>query len=198
MHRQVVSLLIGLAALSLGGCAYHTYAPGPGMDAAELGPASEHCHEVAQGTAPDTSFEASGSPKFTAAAAGVGFVAGLLTNVAHDHLAYDDCMQSYGWQIADGGTSAPAPAQPVAMMAASPRQPIQMQTLAPLVSTPVDTARAERAERARSTAEVWVRAEEILDAPDSNPHKRGLYAVLCDAGDRSACFMAAALNRTTN
>ncbi len=209
MRRHVISLLIGLGAMSLGGCAYHTYAPGPGVDAADLGPVSEHCHEVAQSTAPDTSFQVSGSPGAIAAGAAVGFAAGLVTTVAHDHQAFDDCMQSYGWRIADAGTSAPAPVQPVAMAAAGPPPAIQVETLAPpaiQVQTlapppswpPVDTARAIRAERARRTAEAWLHAEEILDAPDANPHKRGLYAVLCDAGDRSACFMAAALDRTTD
>jgi hypothetical protein len=55
-----------LAPLLLGGCVTHTFAPGPGMAAADFEPDSAGCRLFARGTDPGFTFGASGSPKFVA------------------------------------------------------------------------------------------------------------------------------------
>jgi hypothetical protein len=192
-----ITLPLGFGLMLLGGCAYHTYAPGPGMSALDLGPDSEHCHQSAQSTRPDTSFQASGSPRSIAVAAAIGLIGGAITTAIHDSQAYDNCMLSNGYLIADGATGGPTLVQPVVATDAVPSQAIQVQTFEPPQrQSTFGNARAEQAAHARSTAEAWLVAQHILNGPDASQEKRGLYGALCDAGDRSACFMAVALSRT--
>ena len=197
MRRHAITVILG--ALVLGGCASHTYAPGPGLSAADLGPDSARCRLQAQGTRPDTSFEASGSPNFVAAASGAALVVGAVATVVHDSETFDDCMQARGWRVSDGMTSGPGAAQPAAETQAVPRQAIQQETLAPPTGlAPDDRDRADRAARAQQAAEAWLAAQDVLNQAGSTKAKRSVYAVLCDAGDRSACFMLVTLYRPTD
>jgi hypothetical protein len=197
MRRQAMTVILG--ALVLGGCASHTYAPGPGLSAADLGPDSARCRLLAQGTRPDTSFEASGSPNFVAATPGAALIVGTIATVVHDSETFDDCMQARGWRVADGMTNRPGAAQPAAETQAIPRQAIQQEALAPPAAlAPVDRDRADRAARAQQAAEAWLAAQDVLNQPGSNRAKRSVYAVLCDAGDRSACFMLGTMYRSTD
>jgi hypothetical protein len=197
MRRHSITLPLGFGLMLLGGCAYHTYAPGPGMSALDLGPAKANCRLFAQGSPPDTSFQASGSPRFVAVASAVALAVGVLSTAVHENETFNNCMLSNGWQIADGATGGPTPVQPVVMTDAVPSQAIQVQTLdPPQRQSTFGNARAEQAAHARRTAEAWLVAQHILNGPDANQEKRGLYGALCDAGDRSACFMAAALSRS--
>jgi hypothetical protein len=109
MSRRIGSIVsLGLLCL-LGACANHTWAPGPGKSASELGPDSAKCRIFARGANPGFSYEASGSPKFVAgstagAAVGYGIVTAINTNEN-----FNDCMETNGWLIADGAPPAPAP-----------------------------------------------------------------------------------------
>lgn len=241
VHRSARSpAILAVLALSLGGCAVHNWAPGPGLTAADFQPAAARCRLMARHSGSD--FSASGSPKFVAGAA-VGYVIG---DAVRSQADFNDCMLADGWQIADGPATAPiqpvaaatlgpaaAPPQPAAapegdqaqpgsgMLAPKPSaasvQPttpgasaIPSQTAMPAASaTPAQPitstaasdltppeARTERAARAVRVADAWLQAQRILDQPDADWRKGSLYLALCGAGDRSSCFMAAALDRS--
>jgi hypothetical protein len=194
--RRLITIVLGIGAASLVGCTTHSYAPGPGMSATNLGPESAECRLLVRSTRGDTSFGASGSPKFVAIASGIGLLAGAIGTALHDSEAYGDCMEARGYQIADGRPVGPNSTQPVAMRVVS-TQPdgITPYEVAPLLA-PVSAADAERVTRAARTmrtAEAWLVAERILDRPDSDREKFRLYTSLCRAGDKSACVMTEAL-----
>jgi hypothetical protein len=83
--------------------------------------------------------------------------------------------------------------QSVAVAGAVP-QPVTQSPL-PMPAPPqvVYNERAEREARAQRAAEAWLVAQGILNDPYATKAKRSLYGALCNAGDRSACFMADAL-----
>jgi hypothetical protein len=207
MRREWLSLLVALSTLSLSACAIQTWAPGPGKVAAELGPDSARCRLLARGTEPDTSFEASGSPKTVAIAATTMAVMGGIATAVHDSETYNDCMQAAGWipvgqtqsavvasAVPLPVTAAPLPDLPAASTSA-PAPPLAV-AMTPLPEQAAEAReRSEAAERAEAAAQAWLVAEEVLNS-NSDSQKRGLYGALCGAGDRSACVMAMALSRS--
>jgi hypothetical protein len=86
--------------LLVSGCASHTWAPGPGMSAADFGPAKARCSLMARHGGGD--FSAYGTPSFVAGAA-VGNAIGESVRAQQD---FNDCMEASGWRIADGQTAA--------------------------------------------------------------------------------------------
>lgn len=100
----------------LSGCAYHHFAPGPGMSAADYEPDAARCRLFARGSNPSYSFEAQGSTKFVAAATAGALVGGAIATAINTNANYNDCMEARGWRIADN-------AQPVATASMAP-QPI--------------------------------------------------------------------------
>ena len=197
MRRRAITSLLGIGVLSLGACASHVYAPGPGMLAEQLGPDAANCRLFAAGTRPATSFEASGSPKTVAVEAGAALLFGGIATAVHDSEAFDNCMQARGWLVADKAVPAAGAVQPAVMTSDVP-QPVTVSPLPPpsmapgyLPPPPVDSARAEREDGARKTAVAWLVAQNVLNGPAS-PQRHSLYVALCDGGDLSACFMAGA------
>jgi hypothetical protein len=197
MRRHSITVLLGIGIMSLGACASHTYAPGPGMSAAQFGPDSARCRLFAEGTRPNTSFEAYGSPKTVAVEAGTMLLLGGIATAVHDSEAYDNCMQADGWLVADKATAGPNVVQPVATMGAVPQpvtqSPLPMPSATPVYTPPppVRDVRMEQEARAQRTAEAWLATQNILNGPDST-EQHSLYTALCNGGDRSACFMAGA------
>lgn len=197
MRQHSIRFLLGIGVLSLGACASHDYAPGPGMFAEQFGPDAANCRLYAEGTRPATSFEASGSPTAVAVEAGAALLVGGISTAVHDSASYDNCMQARGWLVADKAASGATVMQSPAMTGAVP-QPVTEAPLAPLYTTspylrppPVDSERAEQENRARTTATAWLEAQNILNGPASS-QQHGLYVALCDGGDLSACVMAGA------
>lgn len=192
--RHTILVFLGIGVASLGACAEHTYVPGPGMSAAELGPDSARCRLFAEGTRPDTSFEVQGSARDVAIGSAVMLGVGAIATAVHDNETFNNCMQARGWLVADNAAGSNA-TRPVAMAGAVP-QPVTQSTLPPpvadppsMASRPVDDARALQAARAQQTAQAWLVAQGILNGPDT-VQRHGLYTALCDGGDQSACVMA--------
>jgi hypothetical protein len=194
MIRHPVSAFLCLGVLSLDACAPHAYAPGPGMSAAQLGPDSAYCRTVARNSRPDTSFEAYGRPRDVAIAAAAAVIVGGIGTAINDSQTIDDCMQMRGWQIADA--TATGPAQPQSAVSAVPL-PVESTPLAPVQPIVYDE-RMEQMVRAQAAAEAWLIAEHTLNEPGAKSKQRDLYTFLCQAGDRSACTMSVALNRSSH
>jgi hypothetical protein len=135
--------MIGRAALlvlPMAACAQHSYAPGPGMAAANMGPDMARCRLFARGNAPGVGgFEASGSPRFVAAATATVLIAQVIGGAVHQSMDFDDCMQANGWRVADARPpaaaqgAAPTAAGPVAF---APPAPIVAVALPPLPTGP--------------------------------------------------------------
>lgn len=190
MPQHTVYAILAFGLLSLGACA-HTYAPGPGMSVAQLGPDAADCRLRARASRPDMSFEARGTQKAVAIETGVMLGLGVASTLVHDSQTFDDCMEARGYQIADG-TTGPATAQPAAVTGA--QVPIVATPLAAPSPPPYDE-RIEQMVRAQAAAEAWLIAERTLNDPHASRNQRDLYTFLCEAGDRSACLMRIALNR---
>ena len=79
----------------LGGCVAHSWAPGPGMSAADFPRAKAQCELFARGQG--GGFYAQGSPNFVAGAA-LGAAIGQSIRQQND---FNDCMLANGWRIAD-------------------------------------------------------------------------------------------------
>lgn len=94
MHCRFLCLAAS-AALGLAGCVTHTWAPGPGMSAADFGPATARCRLVARHGGSD--FMAYGNAKEIAAAE-LGNAIGESIRANRD---FNDCMEASGWRIAD-------------------------------------------------------------------------------------------------
>ena len=94
LHAQTLACFAACALL-LTGCATHNWAPGPGMEGANVGAAKAKCDYIARHGG--GSFEASGSTKYVVGAA-VGFAIGESIRANQD---FNDCMQANGWLIAD-------------------------------------------------------------------------------------------------
>ena len=187
MIRRCAFAFLGVGLLSLGACVQHSYVAGPGMSAAQFGPDSARCRLFARGTRPDTSFEAYGRPRDVAIATGAALIVGGIATAVHDSATFDDCMQARGWLVADGKPAGPAAAQPGPVVGA---QVPETQAPAPIATAPpIDDERAQRAARAENAAAAWLVAQRTLNE-GSDREKQGLYKVLCNAGDRSACVMA--------
>jgi hypothetical protein len=198
------TLLLSAASISLGACAIQDWAPAPGKDPAQLSQDSARCRLFAHGTRPDTTFEAAGSPRDVAIVSGVALVAGGIATAAHDASTYDDCMEAVGWVPADNvkqatagqatpATVLPVVATPLPVIYATPAplQPAPIATTFPLPFAPPQT---EAQVQGQAAAQAWVSAQQVLNTGPGT-ERLGLYGALCGAGDRSACLMAAALNR---
>jgi hypothetical protein len=81
--------------LSLGGCVSHNWAPGPGMNAGDFGPARARCSLLARHSG--SGFSAYGSASYVAGAA-LGHAIGESIRANQD---FNDCMEATGWRIAD-------------------------------------------------------------------------------------------------
>ena len=95
--RSPFLIVLGLA---LSGCAAHTWAPGPGMSAADFPPAKARCSLLARHGGSD--FIAVGSPSYVAGAA-LGHAIGEGIRANQD---FNDCLLASGWRIVDGQSSA--------------------------------------------------------------------------------------------
>lgn len=105
--------------VSLTACQLPTYAPGPGMAAANINMGLAQCRLAARGMSKSFGFGAAGSPKFVAAAAVSAIAVGAIANAIDQRNIADDCMQAQGWRVVDtsrGFTPAAAPmVQPIEM-----------------------------------------------------------------------------------
>jgi hypothetical protein len=81
--------------LIVSGCASHTWAPGPGMSAADFEPAKAQCSLMARHGG--GGFAAYGDANFVAGAT-VGNAIGETVRTQRD---FNDCMAASGWKIAD-------------------------------------------------------------------------------------------------
>jgi hypothetical protein len=104
--RSIRAWGVVMLVLSLGACAAHTWAPGPGMSAADFEPAKARCSLLARHSGSD--FAAFGSESYVAGAA-VGHVIGESVRTQQD---FNDCMLAGGWRIADQPATAAPAAQP--------------------------------------------------------------------------------------
>jgi len=111
------TLIVACAAL-LGGCVQHTFAPGPGMSAADFEPDSARCRLFARGANPGQSFEAYGSQQFVAASMTAAMVGGAIGDAIRTNVNYNDCMEAHGWRVADRPPPSAAAAPPLAATAA--------------------------------------------------------------------------------
>jgi hypothetical protein len=89
-----------LLALMLSGCAVHTWAPGPNVNAADFESTKAKCSLMARSGG--SSFAAVGSPDFVASAA----VGAAIGNGVRTQRDFNDCMLAGGWRIADTNTIA--------------------------------------------------------------------------------------------
>jgi hypothetical protein len=94
-------LILG-AALLLGGCVTHTFAPGPGMSAINFEPDSAQCRLIARGLETGFNFAASGSPKFVAASTGGAALGYAISSAVEQNSNFNDCMEARGWRVVDG------------------------------------------------------------------------------------------------
>lgn len=193
MRRVFHVAILAASAMALGACANHSYVAGPGMSAAQLAPDSAGCRLYAEGSRPDTSFAAYGSPKGVAIATGAALLVGGVLTAVHDSEAYDNCMQSRGWLVADNASTSSGGAKPVAapgQTAVTPwPMPIPPGSLAYPMAATIDPATAARQAQEEQAAASWVAAQNILNGP-ATAQRNSLYATLCHTGDQSACLMA--------
>ena len=94
-----MGLLISTCLLS--GCAYHTFAPGPGMSANNFEPDSAKCRMYSRGQQSGFSFAASGSPRFVAASTGGAALGYAVGSAVQANQNYNDCMIATGWRVID-------------------------------------------------------------------------------------------------
>ncbi|MBV9784054.1 MAG: hypothetical protein JO264_09565 [Acidisphaera sp.] len=104
VHRFLVTVLLPIT-FFLSACA-HTWVPGPGMNAEDLGPEKARCSYIARHGG--SGFAAAGSPRYVAAAA-LGNAIGEAFRAQQD---FNDCMEASGWRIADQPRTAGS-AQPI-------------------------------------------------------------------------------------
>jgi hypothetical protein len=100
--RRFAALLV----IALGGCANHTFVPGPGMSSVNLEPDKAQCRLIAKGMRTGFEFESSGSPKFVAASTGGAVIGYAVASAVEQNGNYNDCMEARGWRIADGESKA--------------------------------------------------------------------------------------------
>ena len=82
----------------------------------------------------------------------------------------------------------PAGVAPQIAAAEAVPQPV---TQSPLPPPAVTDRQAQRTANEQGVAELWPTAQAILNGPDTAV-KHNLYVMLCNSGDQSACFIAAA------
>ncbi len=87
--------------ISLGACANHTFAPGPGMNVQDLGPNKAQCRLFARGSDPGYSFSAYGSPRFVAASMGGAALGAAIGSAVRQNSNFNDCMEARGLRMAD-------------------------------------------------------------------------------------------------
>jgi hypothetical protein len=108
MRRQTIMALSICMLPMLGGCASHTFVPGPGMSAIDFEPDAARCRLFARSADPSYSFGASGSPKFVAASMGAQVLGATIATAVRENQNFNDCMEARGWRIADHA-AAPTP-----------------------------------------------------------------------------------------
>ena len=199
MRRHGFILVAGVASMMLSACAIRTWTPAPGKDPAELSRDSGRCELYAQGSEPDTSFEATGSARNVAIASGVMPAVGGVATAARDADAYNNCMEAAGWIPADRDqqvATLPAAPQPVTatpLPALQGAPPAAGPAPLPVYATAPPPDAEQRAAQARAE-QAWVSAQRVMNT-GSDRQRRSLYGSLCGAGDGSACLRAAALSR---
>ena len=106
--------------LMLAGCVQHTFAPGPGMSAADFEPESAQCRLFARGARSGFGFAAAGSPQFVGASMGGAALGYAIGSAVEMNRNFNDCMEARGWRIADHAQ----PTQgPMAAALATPESP---------------------------------------------------------------------------
>ena len=95
MTCRMRGLILVIAGLLMSGCAAHTWAPGPGMSAADFEPTKARCSLMARNGGSD--FFAVGSQSYVAGAA-VGHAIGESVRANQN---FNDCMVASGWRIFD-------------------------------------------------------------------------------------------------
>jgi membrane-associated protease RseP (regulator of RpoE activity) len=133
VRQFVMRRMVFGTALLLGGCVQHNFVPGLGMSSTNLEPDSAICRLVARGEKSDFSFQASGSPKFTAAATGAAIIGYTISSAIEQNANFNDCMVARGWLVADA--SQPVGVTPSAIEAA-PEQPAAVTNLVALSELP--------------------------------------------------------------
>lgn len=93
-------------------------------------------------------------------------------------------------QPPDPATTAQALSQPLFLQPVSPAA-----SATPSILPPAYDEKANRQAQAQKAAVAWLAVQEVLNTPGADTRKRGLYTLLCEAGDRSACLMAITLSR---
>jgi membrane-associated protease RseP (regulator of RpoE activity) len=114
MRRRLQRLIFAPALFLLVNCANHTWAPGPGMAAANFEPDSAQCRLFARGSNPQHSYDAYGSPKFVAASMAGMILADAIGDAVRSNENFNDCMQAHGWRVADNAKPPPVVATPPA------------------------------------------------------------------------------------
>ena len=118
--------------LMLAGCVQHTFAPGPGMSAADFEPEFAQCRLFARGSRSGFGFAAAGSPRFVGASMAGAALGYAIGSAIETNQNFNDCMEARGWRIADHTQPAQgpmaatlatteAPAAPPALPAAAPQ-----------------------------------------------------------------------------
>ena len=102
IHRlSVLVLVVG----SLGGCASHTWSPGPGLTLADFEPAKAECSLMARNSG--SSFVAYGNANYVAGAS-LGHAIGESVRAQAN---FNDCMSAKGWRMATPQTVAASKAK---------------------------------------------------------------------------------------
>jgi hypothetical protein len=112
MPSPLAKLLLVTAVITLGGCAVHNFAPGPGMSAYDFEPQAAECRLFARSGG--HAVAAFGRPAYVAGAL-IGSAIGQAVRQQND---YNDCMQARGWRVVDG-VQAPATTLPTQVVVAN-------------------------------------------------------------------------------
>ncbi len=139
------------------------------------------------------SYEFRGNYKFVAAAA----IGAEIGNAIRSNRDYNDCMLASGAQIKPDVTTPVTAPVTIAQQSLPPPEPHSLAVTSPILPImiptkyPPITVQSALAQRSIDTADVWLRAQAVLDLNDTR--SRSLYRALCRAGDQSSCVMAGAL-----
>jgi hypothetical protein len=119
MKTASAAIIAAITGLALSGCASHSWAPGPGQNAAAFGPASGQCKLVAMSGGSGGGFVAArGSPQFVGAVVGGSVLLGAIGSAVRQHNIYEACMEANGFIAVD--PAAPVAAAPIAAVATTP------------------------------------------------------------------------------
>jgi PDZ domain-containing protein len=163
--------------LLLGGCVQHTFAPGPGMSAADFEPDSAQCRLFARGARSGFAFGAVGSPKFVGASMGGASLGYAIGSAVEMNQNFNDCLEARGWRIADSSppprgpmAASLVPSEPATPQPARPAAAPQPMPLVAAASQPPIVLASATAPAPMRRAELLVRAVDVTQTLADSAH----------------------------